>query len=199
MFNQVLWFVARGSGIVTLLMVTASVCFGLTTVARLAHETWPRFFNLEMHRRISLLAIAFNVVHVVTAVLDPFAKLGLAAAIVPLASAYRPLPVALGVVSMYLFIALIATSLLRARIPQGLWRAVHWTSYAMWPLALAHSFLAGSDAGSLWMLALGGISLGAVGACLLFRISVWDASRGRLEDAVFTSSWEDATRRGKAR
>jgi len=199
MFDQVLWFVTRGSGVVSLLIVTASVCLGLLTMARFRHESWPRFFNLEMHRRISLLAIVFTVVHVTAAVLDPFAKLGLAAAIVPLASTYRPLPVAMGVVSMYLFIALIITGLLRSRMPQPLWRAIHWTSYAMWPLALAHSFLAGSDAGSPWMLAVGGISVGAVGACLLFRISVWDANRGRLEDAVLTSSWEDATRRGHDR
>jgi sulfoxide reductase heme-binding subunit YedZ len=199
MFDQVLWFTARGSGIVSLLLVTASVCFGLLTVARFWHESWPRFFNLEMHRRISLLAIVFNLVHITSAVLDPFAKLGWWAAIVPLASTYRPLPVALGVVSMYVFVALIITGLLRAYMPQGLWRAIHWTSYAMWPLALAHSFLAGSDAGSLWMLAIGGVSLGAVGACLLFRISFWDQNRDRLEDAVLTSSWEDATRRGKTR
>ena len=199
MFDQVLWFTARGSGIVTLLMVTASMCFGLLTVARFWHESWPRFFNLEMHRRISLLAIVFNVIHIVTAVLDPFAKLGWSAAIVPLASTYRPLPVAMGVVSMYLFVALIITGLLRAHMPQNLWRAIHWTSYAMWPLALAHSFLSGSDAGSLWMLAIGGVSLGAVGACLLFRISFWDQNRDRLEDVVLTSSWEDAARRGKGR
>ena len=199
MFDQVLWYAARGSGIVSLLMVTASVCFGLLTVARFWHASWPRFFNLEMHRRISLLSVVFNVVHVTSAILDPFTMLGLAAALVPLASTYRPLPVALGVVSMYLFVALIITGLLRAHMPQGLWRAIHWTSYAMWPLALAHSFLAGSDAGSLWMLAIGGICLGAAGACLLFRISVWDAGRGRLEDAVLTSSWEDNTRRTNRR
>jgi len=199
MFDQTLWFAARGSGIVSLLLVTASVCFGLLTVARFWHASWPRFFNLEMHRRISLLAIVFNVVHIATAVLDPFAKLGWSAALVPLISTYRPIPVAMGVVSMYLFVALIITGLLRAHMPQGLWRVIHWTSYAMWPLALAHSFLAGSDAGSLWMLAIGGISLGAVGACLLFRISVWDQNRGRLDDAVLTSSWEDATRPGKGR
>lgn len=199
MFDQTLWFAARGSGIVSLLLLTASVCFGFLTTAHFWGERWPRFFNLEMHRRLSLLAIAFNVVHVVTAVLDPFAKLGWSAALVPLVSTYRPIPVALGVVSMYLFIALIATSLLRGRIPERLWRAVHWTSYAMLPTALAHSFLAGSDAGSLWMLAIGAICLGAAGACLLFRISVWDQNRGRLEDVVLTSSWEDATRRGRTR
>jgi methionine sulfoxide reductase heme-binding subunit len=199
MFDQTLWFAARGSGIVSLLMLTASVCFGLLTVGRFWHEAWPRFFNLELHRRISLLAIVFNAGHVLAAVLDPFAKLGWTSAFIPLVSTYRPIPVALGVVSMYLFVALIITGLLRSRMPQGLWRAIHWTSYLMWPMAVAHSFLSGSDAGSLWMLAIGAICLGAAGASLIYRIAIWDQNRGRLEDAVLTSSWDDATRRGRTR
>ncbi len=199
MFDQFLWFLARGSGVVTLLLTTASVCFGLLTVARFWHESWPRFFNLEMHRRISLLTIVFLVLHIVTAILDPWAKLGWTAALIPFMSTYRPLPVAMGVVAMYLFVALIITGLLRARMPQGLWRAIHWTSYAMWPLALAHGFFAGSDAGSLWMLAVQAISVGAVAACLIFRVSVWDANRGRLEDVVLTSSWDDAARKANRR
>ena len=190
MYDQVLWFTTRGSGAVSLLMLTASVCFGLVTVARFAHEQWPRFLNLEMHRRVSLLAIVFLVVHVLAAVLDPFAKLGLAAAIVPLASTYRPLPVALGVVSMYLFIALIVTGLLRARMPQPLWRLIHWTSYAMWPLAVLHSVLSGSDAVAPWMLAIDAVCFALVGLCLVWRVSVADSNRNRLEDVVLTSSWQ---------
>jgi len=170
MFDQVLWFVTRGSGVVSLLIVTASVCLGLLTMARFRHESWPRFFNLEMHRRISLLAIVFTVVHVTAAVLDPFAKLGLAAAIVPLASTYRPLPVAMGVVSMYLFIALIITGLLRSRMPQPLWRAIHWTSYAMWPMALLHGITAGTDTFTPWMLGIDLVCVAAVALSLAWRI-----------------------------
>ena len=195
MFAQTLWFAARGSGAVSLLMLTVSVCFGLLTVARFGHDQWPRFLNLEMHRRVSLLAIVFNVVHVAAAVLDPFAKLGLSAIFVPLASAYRPLPVAMGVVSMYLFVALIATGLLRSRMPQPLWRAIHWTSYAMWPLALAHSILAGTDAGFAWMLAIDAVCIGLVAVCLVLRINVAEGNRNRLEDVVLTSSWQSGTRR----
>jgi sulfoxide reductase heme-binding subunit YedZ len=190
MTDQTLWFAARGSGAVSLLMLTVSVCFGLLTVARFGHDQWPRFLNLEMHRRVSLLAIVFNVVHVVAAVLDPFAKLGLSAIFVPLASAYRPLPVAMGVVSMYLFIALIATGLLRSRMPQPLWRAIHWSSYAMWPLAVLHSVLSGTDAAAPWMLAIDGVCIGLVVLCLAWRVSVADANRNRLEDVVLTSSWQ---------
>ena len=52
---------------------------------------------------------------------------------------------ALGVIALYLFIALIATSLLRKHVGQKTWRAIHWASYAMWPLAVLHGITAGTD------------------------------------------------------
>ena len=146
MLDQVLWFAARGAGAVSLLMLTASACLGLVTVTRFQAAGWPRFFNYELHRRVSLMAIAFLAVHVLAAVLDPFTSLGLGAALVPLVSSYRPIPVALGVIAVYLFVALIASSLLRRHLGRGAWRAIHWTSYAMWPLALLHGVTAGTDA-----------------------------------------------------
>jgi methionine sulfoxide reductase heme-binding subunit len=189
MFDQVLWFATRGAGAVSQLMLTASVCLGLVTVTRFAHPEWPRFFNYEMHRRISLLSIVFLAIHILAAVFDPFTKLGLAAAIVPLASSYRPVQVALGVVALYLFIALILTSLLRKHIGQRLWRLVHWTSYAMWPLAMAHGFTAGTDGLAPWMLVIDAVCVLAVAASLVWRIQAGTPNRAILPGVVASSSF----------
>ena len=198
MTDQVLWFAARGAGAVSLLMLTASVVLGLVTVVRFQHELWPRFFNYEMHRRVSLLAIVFLAVHVVTAILDPYWSLGVVAALVPLASDYRPVPVALGVIALDLFVALIATSLLRKHIGQRAWRAVHWSSYAMWPLAITHGITAGTDAVSVWMLAIDVACIAAVAAALAWRIVAGNPNRRRFEAVVSTSSFP-APRRGDVR
>jgi len=168
-FDQVLWFATRGAGIVSLLMLTASVTFGLVTVTRFQAAGWPRFLNYELHRRISLLSVVFLVVHILAAVFDPFTKLGLAAALVPLASSYRPVPIALGVIAVYLLVALVATSLLRRHVPQKAWRAVHWSSYALWPMALAHGIAAGSDAAAPWMLVVDTLCLAVVAGALAWR------------------------------
>ena len=153
-------------------------CFGLVTVTRFQNaELWPRFFNYEMHRRVSLLSIAFLAVHVAAAIFDPFTSLGLGAALVPLASSYRPVPVALGVVALYLFVALIATSLLRKHVGQKAWRAIHWASYAMWPLALIHGITAGTDALALWMLGIDALCVTAVALALAWRILPRDTAR----------------------
>ncbi len=170
MTDQVLWFATRGAGAVSLLMLTASVCLGLVTVTRFRAAGWPRFFSYELHRRISLLAIVFLAVHVLAAVLDPFASLGLGAALVPLASTYRPVPVALGVIATYLFAALIASSLLRRHVGQGVWRMIHWASYVLWPLALLHGMLAGTDAVTPWMIAIDLACTGVVALTLAWRI-----------------------------
>lgn len=194
MFDQVLWFAARGAGAVSLLMFTASVCLGLVTVARFQAAGWPRFFNYEMHRRVSLLSIVFLAIHVLTAVFDPFTSLGLGAALVPLASSYRPIPVALGVIALYLFTALIATSLLRRHIGQKTWRAIHWASYAMWPLALLHGITAGTDAATTWMLAINLGCIAAVAGSLAWRILAGNPNRARLAEVVAASSWQPARR-----
>lgn len=190
MFDQVLWFATRGAGAVSLLMLTASTVLGLVTVTRFQAAGWPRFFNYELHRRVSLLAIVFLAIHILAAVFDPFTKLGIAAALVPLASTYRPVQVALGVVAFYLFLALIATSLLRRYVGERAWRAVHWASYAMWPIAALHGITAGSDALAAWMLAIDIVCLVAVAAALSWRITAGSTNRSQLADVVAASSWE---------
>jgi len=197
MFDQVLSFTTRGAGAVSLLMFTASAALGLVTVARFQAAGWPRFFNYEMHRRVSLLSIVFLAVHVLTAVFDPFTRLGLGAALVPFASSYRPVQVALGVVALYLFVALIVTSLLRKHIGQRTWRAVHWASYAMWPMALLHGITAGSDAFAPWMLAVDLISIAVITAALGWRIAVGNPNRSRLPEVVAVSSWQAARGDGR--
>jgi methionine sulfoxide reductase heme-binding subunit len=169
MSDQILWFAARGAGIVSLLMLTASAAFGLITVTRFQAAGWPRFFNYEMHRRISLLSVAFLATHVLAAIFDPYLKLGLTAALVPFASSWKPLPMALGVISLYLVAALIATSLLRRHLPQRTWRLVHWTSYLMWPLALSHTVTAGTDATAPWMLVVEAACLAVVAGAATWR------------------------------
>jgi methionine sulfoxide reductase heme-binding subunit len=178
--TQLLWFATRGAGIVSLILFSAVACLGLLAAARAQSARWPRFLTVELHRNLALLSVTFLAIHVVTAVLDPFTSLGIAAAVVPLASSYRPLAVTLGVISVDLTLAVIVTSLLRDRVGQRAWRGIHWVSYASWPLAVAHTITAGSDSFALWMLGVTGVCVLAVGACLLWRITAGGTNRSRL-------------------
>ena len=191
MTDSVLWYATRGAGIVSLLMITAVVVLGILAAVRWQVPSWPRFLTTGLHRNLALLSIVFLAVHIVTAVVDPFTALGPIAAIVPFASPYRRLWLGLGVVAMDLGIALVVTSLLRARLGQAAWRAVHWVAYAAWPMAMLHSIGTGSDTSALWMRliygACGAIVLGAVA----WRVSI---QRRTLQRPAASPAWRGTVR-----
>jgi predicted ferric reductase len=187
MNDQLLWFASRGSGVVSLILLTAVTVLGLLSVVRWQRPSWPRFLTADLHSNLALLSIVFVGVHVTSAILDPFAKLGISAAAVPFASTYRPLWVGLGVISVYLFIAMIVTSLLRERIGQRTWRAVHWVAYAGWPLAVLHSMGSGSDAFATWMMAVEAACIVLVAVALAWRLYAGRSNRARLPELVAAS------------
>jgi len=165
------WYLMRASGVVALLLLTGVFVLGIATFRRWRPGGMPRFVTASMHRSIALLSVVFLTVHVVTAIADPYAVVGVAAAFVPWMAGRSAFWIGLGAVSLDLFIALVVSSLLRARIGARTWRAIHWTAYASWPLALAHTLGSGTDAGSLWLRAISIACVAAVGGAVVWRLA----------------------------
>lgn len=165
-----LWYLSRGSGIVSLLLLSASTALGILTTVRWSSPAWPRFLSQAVHRDVSLLVVGFLCLHIVTAIIDPFAHLSPIDAVIPFAAAYRPLWLGLGVIAAELLLAVVVTSLFRRRLGARTWRLVHWAAYAAWPVAVLHGLGTGTDAASRWSLALTAASAGAVGIALTWRL-----------------------------
>jgi ferredoxin len=127
-----------------MVLLTAVVVLGILVDRRIRLPGLPRFVGLSLHRYIALLALAFLVVHIATAVAGPYAHIGLLGVVVPFVSGYSRGWLAAGVVASDLTVALVATSLLRRHLSYRVWRAVHWLAYACWPVALAHSIGTGT-------------------------------------------------------
>ncbi len=170
MNDTLLWYTTRGAGAVSLLLLSAVVALGVLTAVRFEAAGWPRFLTAAFHRNLSLTALVFLALHVVTAVTDPFANLGWAVALIPFTSWYRTLWVGLGTIAVELLVAIAVTTLLRRWLGHGAWRAVHWLAYAAWPVAFAHGIGAGTDAGSDWMIAVDFLSAGAVLTAVVGRV-----------------------------
>ncbi|MEA2409769.1 MAG: methionine sulfoxide reductase heme-binding subunit [Thermoleophilaceae bacterium] len=164
-----LWYFTRASGAASLVLLTATLVLGVVDVGRWTSPRFPRFVTDALHRTVSLLVVVFVALHVLTAVLDTFAPVRLPDAVVPFGSAYRPLWLGLGAMAFDLLLALVVTSLLRARLGMRTWRVVHWTAYACWPLALVHGLGSGSDVRSGWMLWLSIGCAGVVALAVLVR------------------------------
>jgi predicted ferric reductase len=168
---SVYWYLTRSTGAVSLLLLSFAIVLGVADVERWSTPRWPRFVVDSLHRNVSLLAMVFLVVHILTSVLDSFAPISLTDAFIPFVGAYRPLWLGLGAVSFDLLLAVTITSLLRQRMGFASWRAVHWLTYASWPIALMHGFGTGSDVKSgVWLLALSVGCLAIVVAAVLARV-----------------------------
>ena len=164
------WYLTRSTGAVALVLLTLALVLGVLDVRRFSTPNWPRFLTDSLHRTSSLLALAFLVIHILTSVLDSFAPISLTDAFIPFVGSYRPFWLGLGAVSFDLILAVIVTSLLRARMGYNTWRAVHWLTYASWPIALLHGFGTGSDVKSAWLMILSVICLVAVLLAILSRV-----------------------------
>ena len=68
-----MWYLTRGTGLVAMVLVTLSVLAGIAASLRAGGTRMPRFVVSGLHRNLSLLTVAFIVVHVVTTVLDAYA------------------------------------------------------------------------------------------------------------------------------
>ncbi|HWG14776.1 MAG TPA: ferric reductase-like transmembrane domain-containing protein [Streptosporangiaceae bacterium] len=126
----------------------------MATAAGVSARGIPRVVTGALHRNLSLLVLMFVVAHVLTTVLDTYTPIGLTAAFVPFSSSYRGFWLGLGAIAFDLLFAVTVTSLLRDRMSYRAWRAVHWLSYASWPVALWHGLGTGTDTRVPWLLAL---------------------------------------------
>src|SRR5215468_10232931 len=149
-----LWYATRATGLVTMLLLTASVLLGILTTGRFAGGSWPRFLTVGLHRNLALLTVTFLALHVGTTVVDQFVSIPLVAAFIPFASDYKAVWLSLGAVALDLLVALVATSLVRNRLGLRAWRWVHWAAYVCWPVALVHGLGAGTDRNTIWVFAL---------------------------------------------
>ena len=170
MSSTAFWYATRASGLMALILLTLTMVLGITTSTRARARNWPGFAQQEIHRRISMIAVVFVAIHVLTSVLDTYVNISWAAIVIPFTSSYGRLWVGVGAISLDLMIAVFVSSLLRARMRPQTWRAIHWLAYLSWPVALAHTFGLGTDAGEIWVIALGAASVIAVALALAWRI-----------------------------
>ena len=149
------WYVARSAGLIAWALLTASVLWGLamSTKARAFGKRPRPNWMLDLHRYLGGLAAIFTGVHVVAILLDTFVHFDLFSVLVPFASQWRPTPVAWGIASLYLLLAVELTSLARRKLPKRLWRATHFASFPLFLSATVHALTAGTDGGS-WVFEL---------------------------------------------
>ncbi len=169
MSDAMLWFLNRGTGFVLLGVLTATVLLGVLTARGRAGRHVPVFVARSLHRNLSLFGVVLLVAHIATAVLDEFVDIRWWHAFVPYGAAYEPLWLAAGTVASDLVLAVIVTTVVRARLGLGVWQRVHQLAYLAWALGLVHGLAIGTDTGETWALISYSTSVGVVAVAVLTR------------------------------
>lgn len=145
MHGQLWWYVARSGGVISWVLLAGSVLWGLSLTTRLALRLSRPAWFLDLHRFLGGAALVFTAIHVLGIMADSYVHFGLAEVLVPMTGTWHPGAVAWGIVGMYLLVAVEVTSLLRSRLPQRLWRQIHFASYPLFIVSTIHSLTAGTD------------------------------------------------------
>lgn len=139
------WYVARSSGIIALVLLVATVVWGVLLRTRVLKPHDRPAWLLELHTWLAGTALVMTGFHMLGLYLDGYIQYGLAELFVPGASEYRTVGVAVGVVSFYILVAVQVTSYLRSRLSRRAWHIVHLGSYGLVWGAAVHAGMAGTD------------------------------------------------------
>ncbi|WP_218834887.1 ferric reductase-like transmembrane domain-containing protein [Rhodococcus sp. ACS1] len=168
--DQAMWALGRGTGITALVFLTVSVALGIATRSGRPMLSLPRFAVADVHRAAALAGTILVALHVLSLLADPYAQLRLVDNFVPFLGAYKPFWLGLGTLAFDVLLVVVVTSVLRHRIGVRLFRAVHWGTYALWPIALAHALGNGTDPSHVWFLVVVTVCASTVVASVTWRL-----------------------------
>lgn len=140
------WYLSRSSAMVAFGLLWLSMLLGLSITSKAA-RLWsggPTIF--DAHQFTSLLGLAFGLFHGLILLGDAYINYSLTQVLLPFASrGFRPLWVGLGQVALYVLALIDFSFYVRPWIGRGAWRAIHFLSFAVFALALAHGIGSGTD------------------------------------------------------
>jgi methionine sulfoxide reductase heme-binding subunit len=100
--------------------------------------------------------------HILSAVIDGYVSIGWRDVLVAFGSSDQPFWLGLGAPASDLLIAVLVSSLPRARVPLRAWRAIHRTAH-VFPLAVVHAVgIGGADSRVGWVIGCLGVGAAAV-------------------------------------
>jgi hypothetical protein len=163
------WEVARVGGLLAYMLTTVSVVLGLLLSLKAYSPRWPRFVTNELHRYVTVLSLVFIAVHSLAVWVDPFTAFNLGEVLLPMASHYRPLWIAFGIVGAYLSVAIWLSEYVRSSIGYAWWHRFHMLAFVVFLLGTVHGLGSGSDSTAGWAVALYGGSVLVVSTLVLVR------------------------------
>lgn len=179
------WYVTRASALVAWVLLTGSVILGIFLSTRVMRKIDNPAWLQDLHRFMSGLALVMVGLHMVSLMLDDYAHFDLFELLIPGATANsdvasiqaKTIPVALGVLALYLMIAVQSSSWFMKRLPRRFWKGVHYSSYVALVFVLFHAGFSGSDVKELWYKTMSIALIALATAAVIIRVTVGARTR----------------------
>jgi len=139
------WLASRASGIVAMLLITASVFIGLTLSTRVMKGPGVSRWLITAHEQAALAGLVSIAIHGVTLLGDPFLNPGVTGIAVPFAGPYKTLYVGIGILGGYLAALLGLTFYAKKRIGVARWKKLHRLTIVAYGMSVIHTVGAGTD------------------------------------------------------
>lgn len=139
------WYFSRASGIVSYLMLTVSVMWGLVLSTKISKEYTPAPAVLALHNAVSWSAVGIGAMHGFALMFDSYMTYDLFDILIPFTGPYKPLWVGLGTVSLYIMLVASASFAWKDWLGQRMWRMIHYSTFGMYGLVTLHGLMAGTD------------------------------------------------------
>jgi predicted ferric reductase len=145
------WYLSRGTAFVSLTILWTSMALGLGITNKMA-RLWPGApAAFAIHEYVSLLGLAFALFHALVLLGDHYINFTVAQILLPFATVgYHPFWVGIGQIGFYVWLLVALSFYVRAGIGQKTWRVIHYLSFAMYLMGLAHGLFSGTDSSANW-------------------------------------------------
>lgn len=148
---KVYWYLSRATAFVSLTILWLSMALGIGITNKMA-RLWPGApAAFAVHEYVSILGMAFALFHALVLLGDRYINFTFAQILVPFATVdYRPLWVGVGQIGFYVWLIVNLSFYIRRLIGQKTWRVLHYLSFAMYIMGLAHGLFSGTDTSASW-------------------------------------------------
>lgn len=172
------WYITRASALIAWVLMTLSVLWGILLSTRVMRRIDNPAWLQDLHRYLGGMTLIMVVLHMVTLMLDGWLQFSLTETLVPFATDFKPVAVALGILAFYVLLAVQGSSLMMNRLPRRFWKGLHYSSYVALLLVSLHAGWTGTDVSAWWYRVLAITLISVATISVLVRVLVGTRTSG---------------------
>jgi DMSO/TMAO reductase YedYZ heme-binding membrane subunit len=139
------WYVTRASAICAYLLMFLIVIWGTGMTTGVIYQYIQPTAAWGIHKFLSIAMSTLVFFHMGALLFDHYINFGMKDLFIPFVANFKPLYVGLGVISFYILLVIMITSIFFKNKSERVWHLIHLSVYPLFALALFHGLFTGTD------------------------------------------------------